>query len=91
MIIHRYNNHFNDNIQQHTTNSGPFIYFLPYSGESRHTITEGEAVDERQAIKPVVVLRVTHREESRAIPQEGALQPGWDGAYGAKSASLTLG
>lgn len=61
------------------------------SGKSRQTVTEGEAVDEREAVKPVVVLRVAHREESRAIPQEGALQPRWDGACRAKVASLTLG
>lgn len=45
-----------------------------------HTVAEGEAVDERQAVEPVVVLGVAHREKSRPVPQEGALEPGWDGA-----------
>lgn len=39
------------------------------------TVSEGEAVDERQTIKPVVVLRVAHREETGPVSQQGALQP----------------
>lgn len=39
------------------------------------TVSEGEAVDERQTIKPVVVLGGAHREETGPVSQQGALQP----------------
>lgn len=44
------------------------------------TVAEGEAVDQRQAVKPVVVLGAAHREEAGPVPQQSALQPGRDGA-----------
>lgn len=54
------------------------------------TIAEGEAVDERQAVKPVVVLRVTYREKPRPIPQQGALQPGRDRSCRSKVTNTTV-
>lgn len=44
------------------------------------TAAEGEAVDERHAVKPVVVLGVAHREKTGSIPQQSALQPGREAA-----------
>lgn len=48
------------------------------------TVSEGEAVDQRHAIKPVVVLAAAHREEARPVPEQSALQPGRDGTWGSK-------
>lgn len=45
------------------------------------TAGEGEAVDERQTIKPVVVVGVSHGEKTRPVPQQSALQPRRDGTW----------
>lgn len=41
-------------------------------------------MDERQAVEPVVVLGAAHGEETGPVPQQRALQPGWDGACRSK-------
>lgn len=45
------------------------------------TVAEGEAVDQRHAVEPVVVLGVVHGEEAGPVPQQGAPQPGREGTW----------
>lgn len=42
------------------------------------TVAEGETVDERRAIEPVVVCGVAQREKAGSVSQQRALQPGRD-------------
>lgn len=53
------------------------------------TVAEGEAVDQRHAVEPVVVLGVVHGEQARPVPQQGPAQPGREGTWGSEVKTIS--